>query len=507
MKLTHAVVLASLVAAPLGAQGTVEPRLTSALQWRNIGPVRGGRVGAVTGVIGQPGTFYAGFPGGGVWKTTSAGEVWYPIFDDVKDVSSVGAVEVAPSDPNVVYVGTGDMLTGGTLDQGKGVYKSTDAGTTWQHLGLDETRHIQTMLVDTKDPNTILVGALGDPLHANNMRGVFRSTDGGHTWTNTLFVDNETGIAKLARAFDAPNTIYATTMRHYAPPVYNEDRLRSFQLGQRAPDDTVQRSKLFRSDDNGVTWREIKGGGLPRLDGRTSVAVAMGTNAQRLYVITNNGLWRSDDGGASWRQMAADDNRIRNGQGGYSCGVYVDPSNPDIVYTMATATYKSTDGGKTFTGFKGAPGGDDPQQGWIDPTNGQRMLLGYDQGLIVTLDGGKTWSSWYNQSTEQIYHVAVDNSFPYWVYGAQQDAGAIRVRSRGNYGAITMFDWNSVNGWEWGTIVPNPKNPNLVVASGSGVVKISYPSEQWINVSPATDPAAKARTTSSAPLIWSPWDS
>ncbi|MEO7359981.1 MAG: hypothetical protein ABI120_06610, partial [Gemmatimonadaceae bacterium] len=419
----------------------------------------------------------------------------------------IGAVEVAPSNANIVYVGTGDMLTGGTLDQGNGVYKSLDAGKTWQHLGLDSTRHIQTMLVDTRDPNIVMIGSLGDPLTKNEARGVFRSTDGGTTWKRTLFVDDEIGIAKLARAFDVPNVIFATTMRHYAPPTYSEDRLRSPQFSLAArPDSARTGTALYKSIDNGVSWVEITGGGLPRLVGRTSIAVAMGTNAQRLYLITNTALYRSDDGGGSWRQMAADDDRIRNGQGGYSCGVYVDPQNPDIVYTLNTASYKSIDGGRTFTGFRGAPGGDDPQQMWIDPTNGQRMLFGYDQGLIVSLDGGGTWSSWYNQSTEQVYHVAADNSFPYWIYATQQDAGAIRTRVRGNYGAITMFDWNSVNGWEWGTVSPDPLNPNIVYASGSGIVKISYPSEQWINVSPAVDPAAKARTTSSQPLLWAPWN-
>ncbi|HTJ22733.1 MAG TPA: hypothetical protein VL383_10085, partial [Gemmatimonadaceae bacterium] len=206
------------------------------------------------------------------------------------------------------------------------------------------------------------------------------------------------------------------------------------------------------------------------------------------------------------RQMAANDRRIANGQGNYTSGVYVDSKNPDVVYTLATSSYKSTDGGRTFTGFKGAPGGDDPQQLWIDPTDGQRILAGYDQGAIVSLDGGATWSSWYNQATEQIYHLSVDNSFPYWVYGTQQDAGAIRTRSRGNLGAITPLDWNPVPGWEWGTIIADPLDPNTVYASGSGIVKISYPSEQWINVSPAADPSRRLRTTSDQPIRFAPWN-
>ncbi len=499
----------SAAAKPLAAQGPVDPRLLDALPWRNVGPFRGGRVGGVSGVIGEPGVFYAGYPGGGVWKTTNAGQTWVPIFDSVREVSSVGAVEVAPSDANVVYVGTGDMTTGGTLDQGNGVYKSVDAGRTWQHLGLAATRHIQTMLVDPKDPNTLLVGALGDHRARSEMRGVFRSTDGGRTWNKTLYVDDATGIAKLARAFDVPQVVYATTVTHWVGPDYAQRSLRMWQygLGTRTRADTSYTgTAIYRSADGGVTWREVVTRGLPKLEGRTCMAVAMGTNAQRLFLISNTGLFRSDDGGATWTAMAADDERIRNGQGGYSCGVYVDPQHPDVVYTINTAAYKSVDGGKTFAGLKGAPGGDDPQQLWVDPTDGKRMLLGLDQGATVTLDGGATWSSWYNQSTEQVYHVSTDQSYPYWIYGTQQDAGAIRTRSRGNNGAITMHDWNPVNGWEWGHIVPDPKNPNVVYASGNGLVQITYPSEQWISVSPAIDPTVRVGPGAGQPLLWAPWN-
>ncbi|MBL0171829.1 MAG: hypothetical protein IPP90_14120 [Gemmatimonadaceae bacterium] len=507
------VCLLAALAAPAAAQpsaSTVDPRLYAGLTWRNLGPFRAGRVGAVSGAIGQPGVFYAGYPGGGLWKTTSAGQTWFPVFDAIKTVSSVGAVEVAPSDPNVVYVGTGDMITGGTLDQGNGVYKSTDAGATWTSLGLEGTRHIQTISVDPRSPDVLLVGALGDHVNHSDMRGVYRSTDGGRTWAKTLFIDNETGVTKVSRAYDTPDVVFATSTRHYAPPGYAVGSYRSWQFSVAArplPDTGRTSASLYKSLDGGVTWKEIVGGGLPRHDGRMSVAIAMGTNAQRVYLITNSALYRSDNGGTTWQRMAADDDRIHNGQGGYSCGVYVDPKNPDLVYTINTAAYKSTDGGKTFTGMKGAPGGDDPQQMWIDPTNGQRIFMGLDQGATVSLDGGATWSSWYNQSTEQLYHLSADNSFPYWVYATQQDAGAIRTRIRGNYGAVTMFDWNSVNGWEWGTIVADPLNPQNVFASGNGLVRMSYPSEQRINVSPAIDPAAKARTTSSQPLVWAPWNS
>ena len=497
-----------IVTAQAPSAGGVDPRLYAALTWRNLGPFRAGRVGAVSAPIGQPGVYYAGFPGGGLWKTTSAGQVWFPIFDAVRATSSIGAVEVAPSNPDIVYVGTGDMITGGTLDRGNGVYKSTDAGKTWAPLGLEGTRHIQTMLVDPRNPDVVLVGALGDHIQANDQRGVYRSTDGGRTWAKTLYIDDQTGIAKLARAHDVPDVIFASTVRHWTPPGYAVGKFRSWQFGTaRMPgDSSPTRTSIWKSLDGGGTWSKLAGTGMPALEGRVCMSVAIGTNAQRVYLISNAALWRSDDGGGSWRQMAADDERIRNGQGGYSCGVYIDPKNPDLIYTINTAAYRSTDGGQTFTGIKGAPGGDDPQQLWIDPTNGQRIFMGLDQGATISLDGGATWSSWYNQSTEQLYHLSADNSYPYWVYATQQDAGAIRTRVRGNHGAVTIFDWNPVNGWEWGTIIADPLNPATVFASGSGIVKISYPTEQWINVSPAIDPNAYARSTSDLPLIWAPWN-
>ncbi len=493
----------TLVTTPLVAQSAARqsplpnPRLLSALVWRNVGPFRGGRISASSGAIGQPGVFYVGTPNGGVWKTTSAGETWYPIFDSITSVSSIGAVEVAPSDPNVIYVGTGDQDS--FFDgKGDGIYKSSDAGHIWRHIGLEGTQQISSILVHPRDANSVLVAALGTSQTQSDARGVFRSTDGGATWTKTLFIDDQTGILALARAADAPDVIFAATLFRYIRPGASVPP---------PPDTARTRVRLYKSTDNGLTWREILGGGLPRLAGRTSIAVAIGTNAQRVYFIGNFGLYRSDDGGTSWRQMAADDKRIANGQGGFNCGVYVDPKNPDIVYTFHVTAYKSTDGGKSFTAFKGGPpGGDDPQVMWIDPTDGKRMLMGYDQGAIVSFDGGDTWSSWYNQSTEQVYHVATDNSFPYWIYATQQDAGAIATRSRGNLGTITPNDWKPVPGWEWGTILPDPTDPNVVFSSGLGISKITYPSGEWINVGPEQDPSLKLRASFNAPIVFATWN-
>ena len=486
--------LAATLARPTAAQSL------SGLAWRNVGPFRAGRVSAVSGAIGAPGVFYAGFPAGGLWKTTNAGTTWGPVFDAITTTSAVGAVAVAPSDTSVLYVGTGDFPTGGNINEGDGVYKSVDAGRTWRPLGLASSKQIPSILVDPRNSDLVVVAAQGDFHAAGGERGVYRSADGGRSWARTLYVDSATGIERLAMAFDMPSVMFAATDRHYTSP--GPPAARGGFGGGNGPTGTA----LYRSSDEGLTWTEITGGGLPRLVGRMSVAVAMGTHAQRVYIEGTFGLYRSDDGGVTWRQMAADDRRIAAGQGGYDCGVYVSPSNPDMVYTVNTASYVSTDGGATFTGLKGAPGGDDPQQMWIDPTDGRRMLMGLDQGATVTLDGGRTWSLWYNQSTEQVYHISVDSSFPYWIYASQQDAGAIRTRSRGNYGAITPLDWSPVGAWEWGTVVADPRDPNVVYGSGSGILKITWPSEQIVDVSPAADPAQHIRTSQSQPLLWAPWN-
>ncbi|AIE84516.1 WD40/YVTN/BNR-like repeat-containing protein [Fimbriimonas ginsengisoli] len=490
---------AALALAAFGVAST-DSNLYSGLAWRNIGPFRGGRISAVSGAVGQPGVFYAGLPLGGVWKTTGAGTTWVPVMDSVKEASSVGAVEVAPSDPNVIYVGMGDMITGGGINEGNGLYKSTDAGKTWVHLGLDDTRQIPSILVDPHDPNLVMVAAQGNVHAQSETRGLYRSTDGGKSWKKTLYVDNQTGIQKIAWAYDHPNVMLATTVRHYNAP----GAARGFGGGGGGAGSAG--TMLFKSTDEGVTWKRIVSDDLPPLSGRTCVAVAMNTNAQRMYLVGNFGLYRSDDGGSSWRQMDASDRRVANGQGGYNCGVYVDSKDPDVVYVINTSSYVSRDGGKTFTGFKGAPGGDDPQQMWIDPTDSKRLFFGTDQGATISLDGGQTWSSWYNQPTAQVYHISVDNSYPYWVYATQQDSGAVATRSRGDLGEITPLDWLPTPGYEFGSIVADPLNPKIVYSGGpgGGIVKITYPNGQWVNVSPNVDSTLALRKVGNQPMLWSP---
>jgi photosystem II stability/assembly factor-like uncharacterized protein len=478
--------------------GKVDPGLYSGLVWRNIGPFRGGRVSAVTGAIGRSGVFYAGMPCGGLWKTTNAGITWDPVFDDVTNASSVGSVQVAPSDPDIVYVGLGDGTTGGGHNEGDGVYKSTDAGKTWTHMGLDFAKQIPRILVDPQDPNVLVVAVLGDSRTSNSNRGGYRSTDGGKTWTKTLVTDDVTGVQDMSWAFDNPKVILATTVRHGTTSTADKEKV---------PADAFKGTEIVKSIDGGLTWKKVSRKGLPNfISGRTSVAVAMHTNSQRMFFVSNSGLWRSEDGGDSWEQMDKVDPRVRNGQGGYNCGVYVNSKDPDTVYVLNTCSYVSHDGAKTFTGFKGAPGGDDPQQMWVDPTDGNRLFFGVDQGPTVSLDGGKTWSGWYNVANGQFYHIAVSNSWPYWIYATMQDSGAIGMSSRGNYGEISPLDWNPNPGWEWGSITVDPLNANTIYSTGQSndVIKQSVPTGQWVSVSPDNDPALHLRHDFNQPIMFSP---
>jgi photosystem II stability/assembly factor-like uncharacterized protein len=440
-----------------GNVSAVPREMYSAMRWRLIGPHRGGRVLAVSGVRGQPETFYFGAVAGGVWKTTDAGRTWTPIFDG-QPIASVGALAVAPSDPNVVYVGTGEADMRSDISFGDGVYKSTDAGKSWTHVGLRDTQQIGRVLVDPRDSNVVLVAALGHGFGPNAERGVFRTTDGGKTWSKVLYKDENTGAVDLAFDPDDARTVYAS--------MWN---VRRVAWSQYAPV-TGPGGGIYKSTDGGVTWKELKGHGLPEGQiGRVGLDVAAGQGGRRVYALIDAkpaGLYRLDDAGESWR-LVGTDMRIMS-RAWYFSGINVDPKNPDTVYVSNVSLYRSTDGGKTFQAFRGAPGGDDYHALWIDADDPRRMISGVDQGAIVTVNGGQTWSSWYNQPTAQFYHVAVDNQFPYWVYGAQQDSGTAAVASRGDYGLITFRDWYSVGTGESGYIVPDPEETGVAYGGSTG---------------------------------------
>ena len=467
--------LPGILAITPGAGAQVNPNLYQGLEWRNVGPFHGGRIAAVSGVVGDSGTFYMGTPLGGIWKTTSAGVTWFPVFDQETSVDSIGAIQVAPSNADIVYAGAGDPI-GGSL--GNGMWKSTDAGKTWQHVGLEDTVKIDSIVVDPSDPNLVLASTLGDSSHRGG--GVYSTTDGGATWTNVLKPADYDGTRDLQFAYDDPSVMFAATQG-----------AGGFPFG---PNPIKPKPPLvFKSTDEGKTWTQIK---IPAFPGRVALAVAMHTDGKRVYIVGNNiehgsGLYRSDDGGDTWKHMAGKDVRIGNGQGSYSSGVFVDSQNPDVLYTMSTAMYRSTDGGETFEAFKGAPGGEDYHKLWIDPTNGKRMLVGSDQGASVTLDNGKTWSLWYTQTISQVYHVATDSAYPYHILAAQQDTGAVMISSRGNWGQVNFTDWSPLPSSEFGVVTPDPKNPNIVYGvgygpggGGSGLIKIDMATGDWENVAP-----------------------
>jgi photosystem II stability/assembly factor-like uncharacterized protein len=470
--------------APLAAQ--VDPSLYSGMKWRLIGPYRAGRVTAVAGVPGNPAVYYIGTPGGGVWKTTSGGTEWRPIFDSAH-VASIGAVTLAASDPNIIYVGTGEQT------EGNGVWKSTDAGETWTHMGLDDTKFINSVLVDPKNPNIVLVGAMGTG-KPGEARGVYKSTDGGKTWKKVLYKNDETGIADMCMDPDNPKVIYAALWQLPLRQAVGG----AGSMAPKGPD-----AWIYKSTDEGATWKALDAKGMPTEQwDRTGVAVAPVNHGRRVFAIVQQGLYRSDDAGATWKQITTDPRVFGNG---YFSRVFVDPKNADTVYVVQTCLYRSTDGGVNFTAFKGAPDGDDYHVLWIDPTNSDRMLLGVDQGAIISLDGGKTWSSWYNQPTGQLYHVSADNHFPYDVYGAQQDSGSVAIPSRSDFGRIRDRDVFSPDGYEFGYITADPVHHNLVYADGSPgtVVRLDRSTNQMFTVFIGD---GKYRGSGNAPLMFSPAD-
>jgi photosystem II stability/assembly factor-like uncharacterized protein len=466
-----------------------DARQFSALQWRLIGPFRAGRVTSVAGIAGDPNTFYFGTPGGGVWKTTDGGQVWRPIFDKQR-VASIGAVAVAASDPRIIFVGTGEQT------QGHGIYRSSDSGATWENIGLTDVPDIQAIIVDPRNPSVVVVGAnsLGvgilwhpypnSALTAN--RGIFKTTDGGKSWKKVFSADDALGVVDMSSDPDDPRTLYAVM---YRPASLSSK--------------TAATSEILRSTDEGSTWAPLPGKGLPDQErGRLGIAVAPHTSGRRLYAVLAQGFFRSDDRGASWQRFTTDPRVIGSD---YFSRVFVDPSRADVVYVAETSLYRSTDGGKTFDAFAGAPGGDDFHVMWIDPRDSSRMILGVDQGAVISVDGGKTWSSWYNQPTGQFYHVVTDNVFPYRVYAPQQDSGTVAVVSRSDYGEILAQDWFSIGGFEYAYIAPDPANPNVVFSGGwyGSVVRLDRSTGQ---VATVFEHGRKYRDAQMPPLVFSPQD-
>jgi len=474
----------------LSSQEQIDSKLLSGMQWRLIGPFRAGRVTAVAGAA-DPNTYYFGTPGGGLWKTSDGGQVWHPIFDKER-VASIGALAVAPSDSSVLYVGTGEQT------RGNGVYRSMDAGATWKNVGLQDVPFIQAIIVDPKNPDVAVVGgnSLGvgllwrpfPPTAKTAKRGIFKTVDGGNNWTKVFSPEDSIGVVDLCSDPNDPSTLYAAL---YRP-------------GSGSGDSEIEATSDFvKSGDGGSTWTPLASTGLPeKARGRLGIAVAPGTSGRRLYAILKQGFFRSDDGGATWQQSTKDP-RVTGNE--YFSRVFVDTRNPDVLYVAQTSMYRSTDGGKTFEAFAGAPSGDDFHVAWIDPHDPARMIFGVDQGAIVTVDAGKTWSSWYNQPTGQFYHVSTDNLFPYRAYAAQQDSGTAGVLSRSDYGEILLQDWFSMGGFEYAFITPDPAHPNFVYSGGwyGSVIRYDKSTGQIATV---FEHGQKYRATQMPPIVFSPQD-
>lgn len=478
----------ALFVAPSLASADVHPY--DAMHWRMIGPFRGGRSNAVTGVPGNPTLFYFGAVAGGVWKTDDAGRTWKPIFDS-QPIASIGAIAVAYSDPRVIYVGSGEADMRSDITYGDGMYKSTDSGATWRHIGLDDTRQIGKVAVDPQNPDRVFVAALGHGWGPNTQRGVFRSLDGGNTWQRVLYKDQNTGAIDVVIDPNDPNTVYAALWQTRRPPwnIY--------------PPSSGPGTGLYISHDGGTSWRHVTASGFPRGHiGRMGIAVAP-SDSHRVYAIVDaakGGLYRSDDGGVTWSLIDGDPRLWQRGW--YFCKLAVDPVDRDTVYISDTAFYRSTDGGKHFTAIKGSPDGDDFHQPWVDPRDRDRIALASDQGTSISVDRGLTWSSWFNQPTGEFYHIEADDRFPFDVYGAQQDNGAAKVPTRSDALGITSFDWQMiVAGGESGYVGASNTDPDILY--GDTVSREDLRSRQTQSIDPTLAFPALYRSTWTLPLAQS----
>ncbi len=485
---------AVLLALTASAQ-SLPTNLLAPLHWRNIGPFRGGRTRAAVGVPSQPNVFYVGQVNGGVWKSDDYGRTWLPIFDS-QPTQSIGAIAVAPSDPNIVYVGSGEGLQRPDLSVGDGIYRSSDAGRTWTHLGLRDGQQIPALAVDPRNPDHLYAAVLGHPYGANAERGLFVSSDGGASWQKSLYIDENTGASAVEMDPKNPDTLYASMW---------EARQGPWEFGNTY---AGTHGGLFKSTDGGRNWRKLTTG-LPAVE-QVYVAIAP-SDPRRIYATAASGrsvrIYRSNDAGETWA-AATEDARPAGRIGGGDLPVpKVDPKNADVVYSTSTVTWRSTDGAKTWTGIKGAPGGDDYQNIWINPDNPDVILLVSDQGAAVSVNRGRTWSSWYNQPTAQLYHAIATNDFPYQVCGGQQESGSVCVAGRGNDGAIGFREWHPVGVIEYGYAAPDPLNTNIIYGAGRGQVSKYFRKTgevQSVTPTPGRDP--KFRSDRTQPIIFSPVD-
>ena len=492
-KLFATVVVSILINSLASIAQTYNPSLFTNLKWRMIGPHRGGRTVGAVGVPQQPSVFYIGVNNGGVWKTTDYGRTWSPIFDD-QPTGSVGDVAVAPSNPNTIYVASGEGIQRPDLGIGNGVYKSIDAGKTWINTGLNDGQQIGSIIIDPNNENRVFVAVLGHPYGPNSERGVYRTKDGGKNWERVLYKDENTGAIQVV--FDPKNSdiLYADLWAARQGPWENG----AWQGAE---------SGLFKSSDGGNTWKKLTKG-LPTVEqglGRIGFCVAP-SDPNRLYATVDagdyGGIYRSDNAGESWKMTNPDDRLWSRGSD--FAELKVDPKNPDVLYSANVVTWKSTDGAKTWSAFRGAPGGDDYHRIWINPDNTDIILIASDQGAIITVNGGQTFSSWYNQPTAQFYHVSTDNGFPYTVYGGQQESGSVGIASRSNDGSISYREWHPVGVEEYGYVAADPLDPNIIY--GGKITKHDKRTGQTQNISPEAVRSGKYRFIRTAPVLFSPID-